>query len=1057
MRFIAIFIGILLWGARAGADERPILQLDSGGHTALIRGLAFTPDSKFIVSAGEDKVIRVWDWRKGVTVRTIRGQSEPGNEGKIYAVALSPDGRWLAVGGWMHPECAGRCGDIRLYNFASGELKALLEGHRNKVLGLAFSPDSRKLISGGGDFNAIIWDVGEAKPLRRLEGHRGDIYAVGFTPDGLRAVTGSEDNTLRLWQVADGALLKEMTGHREKIFSLAVSPRDGSIASGGDSGEIRLWDGKTGASLKVLTQQDYSVASLRFSPDGRLLLSTCGYEGCELTQRIYDVSSGKELTAYTKHDNSVIASAFSPNGGLVATGGGDPFSIQVWDPQTGETKAVLKGAGRSSWAAGFSGDGRSIAWGNTRERDDPIDRGPFEIALRLPAADTALAQPEPITSQEGWVRAKTAFGALSLDRRSGGAFGYDDAILDILKDGKPTGVHIERGKVDGYGHRAYSFTPDGKQIISGGSDGVLAAYDLDGKKIGEFIGHESDVWAVAASPDGHYLVSGSGDLTVRLWNLKTCELLVTLFRGRDGEWVMWTPEGFYARSKGGAKILGWQLNRGPDKEARYVSADVEQLRKTLFRPDLVAAKIAGDPQGLVKAAALNIDELIARALAPEVAILSPADGVRLSEANVAITVRVTDRGGGIGNVIFKLNGQRVRSVYGAGSFTESFDLASADTRIEVTAQDESGEEGPPALLTVHADPRVLQGAPDLYVLAIGVNRYLDTNSKLNYAVNDALVLSDTLKEAGASFYRHPPIVKTLFDYEVTAEKVGALFKELGGLVKATDVFVFYMAGHGRTIVTRNGNTIQRYYYFLPPAMDRFSDEAIKSGGFGPKIFPQWFEKIKAEKSIWIFDTCESASADIYLGVPDRERAGDESAYQAMKNATGRAIWMAGGENQPAREGYHNHGIFTYALLKGIAEAVDGGNVKLTDLEGYVEKEVPRLSALKKWCDAKSPNEKCQVPKMDRLGNDYPLVPRYRAILDKLGADEPEIGTKPTHVVLRDTNLFDASNRGAPVKRQLRHGEAVTLIKAENGWAHIAKDGTPLGYVEEDKLLEIIRD
>jgi WD40 repeat protein len=95
----------------------PLLMLDTGGHMALIKGLSFTPDGMQLVSAGDDKIIRVWDWPAGKIVRTIRGQIAPGSEGKIYAMALSPDGRWLAVGGFMAPGFGVRdneVGNIRL-------------------------------------------------------------------------------------------------------------------------------------------------------------------------------------------------------------------------------------------------------------------------------------------------------------------------------------------------------------------------------------------------------------------------------------------------------------------------------------------------------------------------------------------------------------------------------------------------------------------------------------------------------------------------------------------------------------------------------------------------------------------------------------------------------------------------------------------------------------------------------------------------------------------------------------------------------------------------------
>jgi WD40 repeat protein len=76
----------------------------------------------------EDKTIRVWDLASGKTVRTIRGESAPGQAGKVHAMVLSLDGKWLAVGGWMDVERPFLLRDIRLYEFASGSHGAV-EGH----------------------------------------------------------------------------------------------------------------------------------------------------------------------------------------------------------------------------------------------------------------------------------------------------------------------------------------------------------------------------------------------------------------------------------------------------------------------------------------------------------------------------------------------------------------------------------------------------------------------------------------------------------------------------------------------------------------------------------------------------------------------------------------------------------------------------------------------------------------------------------------------------------------------------------------------------------------
>jgi WD40 repeat protein len=128
----------------AAAAEGPYLELDTKGHMALIRSLVFTRDGSELISASDDKTIRVWEADTGRLVRSIRGEIGEGDPGKVYAVALSRDGRLLAAAGAL-----GEGNPIRLYDFSSGTLIGLLKGHDDAVLSLDFSPDGEQLVSGG--------------------------------------------------------------------------------------------------------------------------------------------------------------------------------------------------------------------------------------------------------------------------------------------------------------------------------------------------------------------------------------------------------------------------------------------------------------------------------------------------------------------------------------------------------------------------------------------------------------------------------------------------------------------------------------------------------------------------------------------------------------------------------------------------------------------------------------------------------------------------------------------------------------------------------------------
>ncbi|OQY01809.1 MAG: hypothetical protein B6I26_02260 [Desulfobacteraceae bacterium 4572_130] len=134
-------------------ETTPILQIDTKGHKAIINDIMFTNDGKYLVSASNDKTVRIWDVKTGKTVRIFRGQIGKGSEGKIYAAALSLDNKFLALGGYQSQW------EIRLVNFETGKILGLLKGHSNVILGLNFSKDNEMLISGSSDKTARIWDI----------------------------------------------------------------------------------------------------------------------------------------------------------------------------------------------------------------------------------------------------------------------------------------------------------------------------------------------------------------------------------------------------------------------------------------------------------------------------------------------------------------------------------------------------------------------------------------------------------------------------------------------------------------------------------------------------------------------------------------------------------------------------------------------------------------------------------------------------------------------------------------------------------------------------------
>lgn len=926
--FLLMFFAatLVLTGPRSAHAKDPVLQLETGGHMSLVRALVFTPGGK-LISAGDDKKVRIWDPDTGETLAILRGEIGRGHGGKIYALAVSPDGRWLVAGGRMR-DGEGGSHPLRLYDLKSRRLVALMAGHGGAVLSLDFSPDGRSLVSGGTDDTAIVWDIATRKPLIRLNGHTGDVNAARFTADGRQIVTASDDLTVRLWRRADGALAGTLRGHADKVISLAVSRREGTIASGGFDGVIQLWNGRTGDPLHRLAIQETEVMGLAFAPDGATLLSGTG--GRPYLVRIRDVATGKDRAVHRGHDSLVLATAISPDGRIAATGGGSNNEIRLWNPQTGKLIRTLSGVGRAVWSVGFSADGRHIAWGGVRANGSPYTLARLEHSLRLPRGDRSTGVPKKLGAQESraFRQARTRNGRFRLRHREGGDFGYY-ANLDIL-DGNKVRATIARGEADGYSHNAYGFTPDGRTVIAGGGHGWLTAYDTKGRRLGDFVGHTGDIWAVAVSPDGRLLLSGSDDQTVKLWDIATRENIATLFHARNGEWVLWTPQGYFAASADGDEHVGWHINQGAAAAARFVTAS--QLKRHFYRPDIVRRALllssASDAVREAERTQFALDELFRRA-PPEFSVAAPAPGATVPSSPMPVTLRFASGPEPVERIDVTVNGRRVQVASRQGAAGErqlQVPLAQGANRIQIEAVNAVGKSRRTFDVILRGEGELEQRGT-LYLVSIGVDAYPNFPGRdLRFAGVDAreihkrlITRAGPLHEAAAGV-----LLAKNGDAEPTAENIRAALSQLKR-AGPRDTVVIFLAGHG----VNDGAD----YLFLP------TDAAFKNTEWQRKSVVDWtlLQEILQNtqgRRVMLVDTCHSGNAFNARLVKD--------AADASIN-----VFAATDADTLAQEQTSlGHGVFTHAVLQGLegdADKVADRLVQMRELRDFVSKRVRTLT------------------------------------------------------------------------------------------------------------------
>ncbi|MEW5986826.1 MAG: BTAD domain-containing putative transcriptional regulator [Chloroflexota bacterium] len=481
------------------------------GHDGVVAHLAFSPDGKWVATAGHDGQVILWDAASGERLRTFVGHLQ-----SVFFVGFTQTGERLVS--------VGQGGTILVWDSRTGEIVYTLTGHSDLVAGAVLNHDGNRLATRSEDGTAIVWDIDQGERLLALADHTDTVTALAFSPNGQYLATGSADKTVIIWDALTGDSLLTLKGHAAEVLSVAFSPDGARLITASADNLAKVWDATTGQPLLTLVGHTGRVNFADFSPDGSRLVTSSG----DATARVWDATTGQELFTLTGHTGAVRGILYSPDGRRLVTPGAEGI-VRVWSATSGQQLFALAGhTGAIHWAI-FSPDGLRLATASadgTARLWNIAVAGPTE--LFTVAAHTARVN-RVVLSPDG-----TRLASVSHDNTA--------RVWEIVNDQLQPLVTLS-------GHsaplRGVAFSPDGTRLATASEDMTAKVWDIaTGQELFQLTGFTNLVSDVAYGPDGRWLATSSGDQSVKVWDALTGEELTSFYTESEGvAGLAFSPDG----------------------------------------------------------------------------------------------------------------------------------------------------------------------------------------------------------------------------------------------------------------------------------------------------------------------------------------------------------------------------------------------------------------------------------------------------------------------------------------------------------------------------------